>query len=50
MRDVRAAVHAWFEEEQLGERLSVEQQKHLALMLLEQDYTEDKLAGVLFLQ
>jgi 3-methyladenine DNA glycosylase AlkD len=50
MGDVRTAVHAWFEEEQLGERLPVGQQKDLALMLLEEDYTEDKLAGVLFLQ
>jgi 3-methyladenine DNA glycosylase AlkD len=50
MEDIRVAVHAWFEEEQLGERLSVGQQKDLALMLLEEDYTEDKLAGVLFLQ
>jgi hypothetical protein len=49
MRDVRAAVHAWFEEEQVGEYLSVGQQKDLALMLLEEDHTEDKLAGVLFL-
>jgi 3-methyladenine DNA glycosylase AlkD len=50
MGDVRKAVHAWFEEEQLGEHLSAEQQNALALMLLEEDYTEDKLAGVLFLQ
>jgi 3-methyladenine DNA glycosylase AlkD len=50
MGDVRTAVHAWFEEEQLGEHLSAGQQKDLALMLLEEDYTEDKLAGVLFLQ
>jgi 3-methyladenine DNA glycosylase AlkD len=50
MADVRKAVHAWFEEECLGEHLSVGQQKDLALMLLEENYTEDKLAGVLFLQ
>ena len=50
MGDVRKAVHALFEDERLGERLSVGQQKDLALMLLEEDYTEDKLAGVLFLQ
>jgi 3-methyladenine DNA glycosylase AlkD len=50
MADVRKAVHAWFEEERLGEHLSVGQQKDLALMLLEENYTEDKLAGVLFLQ
>src|ERR687894_323131 len=50
MGDVRKAVHAWFEEERLGEHLSVGQQKDLALMLLEENYTEDKLAGVLFLQ
>jgi 3-methyladenine DNA glycosylase AlkD len=50
MGDVRKAVHVWFEEERLGKHLSVEQQKDLALMLLEENYTEDKLAGVLFLQ
>ena len=50
MADVRKAVHAWFREERLGEHLSVEQQKDLALRLLEEDYTEEKLAGVLFLQ
>ena len=50
MGDVRAAVHGWFEEEQLGKLLSADQQKDLALMLLEEEYTEDKLAGVLFLQ
>ena len=50
MGDVRKAVHTWFEEEQLEEHLSVGQQKDLALMLLEEDYSEDKLAGVLFLQ
>src|ERR687891_896514 len=50
MGDVRKTVHAWFKEEQLGKRLSAEQQKDLALMLLEEDCTEDKLVGVLFLQ
>ncbi len=50
MGDVRAAVHSWFEEEQLGKLLSVERQKDLALTLLEEDHAEDKLAGVLFLQ
>jgi 3-methyladenine DNA glycosylase AlkD len=50
MGDIRTAVHAWFEEEQVGEYLSVGQQKDLALMLLEEAYSEDKLAGVLFLQ
>ena len=50
MGDVRRAVHAWFEEERLGEHLPVGQQKDLALMLLEEDYAEDKLAGVLLLQ
>jgi 3-methyladenine DNA glycosylase AlkD len=50
MADVRKAVHAWFREERLGEHLSVEQQKDLALMLLKEDYSEDKLAGILFLQ
>jgi 3-methyladenine DNA glycosylase AlkD len=50
MKDVRTAAHGWFEGVRLAEHLSVGQQKDLALMLLEEDYTEDKLAGVLFLQ
>jgi 3-methyladenine DNA glycosylase AlkD len=50
MAGVRTAVHAWFKEERLGEHLSVGQQKDLALMLLEENCSEDKLAGVLFLQ
>jgi 3-methyladenine DNA glycosylase AlkD len=50
MEDVRKALHAWFEEERVGENLSVGQQKGLALMLFGEDHTEDKLAGVLFLQ
>jgi 3-methyladenine DNA glycosylase AlkD len=50
MGDVRIAMHAWCEEERLGEYLSVGQQKDLALMLIEEDHVEDKLAGVLFLQ
>ena len=50
MGDVRTAVHAWFREERLGEHLSVGQQKDLAVMLLEEAYSEDKLAGILFLQ
>src|SRR3712207_8611881 len=50
MGDVRKAVHAWVEEECLGEHLSVGQQKDLALLLLQANFTEDKLAGVLFLQ
>jgi 3-methyladenine DNA glycosylase AlkD len=50
MADVRKAVHTWFREERLGDHLSIEQQKDLAIMLLEENYSEDKLAGVLFLQ
>src|SRR3712207_3807782 len=50
MGDVRKAVHAWFKDERLGEHLSVGQQKDLALTLLMEDYSEDKLAGILFLQ
>jgi 3-methyladenine DNA glycosylase AlkD len=50
MADVRKAVHAWFKEERLGEHLSVGKQKELALMLLEEDHSEDKLAGILFVQ
>jgi 3-methyladenine DNA glycosylase AlkD len=50
MGAIRTAVHAWFAEERLGERLCDGRQKDLALMLLEEGYTEDKLAGVLVLQ
>ncbi len=50
MADIRKAVHAWYREERLGDHLSVGQQKELALMLLEENYSEDKLAGILFLQ
>jgi 3-methyladenine DNA glycosylase AlkD len=50
MEDIRTAVHAWYKEERLEEHLCVGQQKDLALKLLEENYTEDKLAGVLFLQ
>jgi hypothetical protein len=50
MGDVRKALHAWFEEERVGEGLSDGRQTDLALMLLEEDHTVDKLAGVLFLQ
>ena len=50
MGDLRVAVHAWFEEERLGEHLSIEQQKDLALLLLEADYAEDQLAGIVLLQ
>ncbi|HLL38585.1 MAG TPA: DNA alkylation repair protein, partial [Rubrobacteraceae bacterium] len=50
MADVRKDVHDWFREERLGEHLSVGQQKDLALMLLEENFSEDKLAGILFLQ
>lgn len=50
MADVRKAVHAWFREERLGEHLSVGQLKDLVLMMLQENYSEDKLAGILFLQ
>ena len=50
MGDVRKAVHAWLKEEHLGKYLSFGQQKDLALMFLEEDHSEDKLAGILFLQ
>jgi 3-methyladenine DNA glycosylase AlkD len=50
MTDIRKAVHAWYREERLGDHLSVGQQKDLVLMLLEENLSEDKLAGILFLQ
>ncbi|MBW2524970.1 MAG: DNA alkylation repair protein [Deltaproteobacteria bacterium] len=48
MSGVRAAVHPWWGDEGLAE-LSVARQKRIALRLIEERPTEDKLAGVLAL-
>ena len=49
MADTRAAVHDWHPAE-VGGRLSAGAQVALALALLQQETTEEKLAGALFLQ
>lgn len=49
MGDVRSALHAWYGEERLGE-LPPEARKEVALALFAYPHTEDKLAGILFLQ
>ena len=50
MADIRAAVHAWYQEEVKDALPSANKQKELALGLLRETYAEDKLAGILFLQ
>jgi len=50
MADIRASLHAWIEDERLESRLSLDEQKELALCLLREEVAEDKLAGILFLQ
>jgi 3-methyladenine DNA glycosylase AlkD len=50
MADVRAAVHAWAEAEDLSDRLSPREQVDLSLGLLHLSYAEDKIAGILYLQ
>jgi 3-methyladenine DNA glycosylase AlkD len=49
MADIRAVLHQWVREEGI-DRLPLAQQKDLALDLIRLDYTEDKLAGILFWQ
>ena len=50
MADIRTALHAWIAAEGIEVRLSLAQQKELALSLVCERYAEDKLAGILFLQ
>jgi 3-methyladenine DNA glycosylase AlkD len=50
MADVRAVLHEWYVEEGVGSQLGAREQKTLALRLFEQEYSEDKIAGILFLQ
>ena len=49
MADIRAVLHQWVQEEGI-DRLPMQEQKELALALIRLDYTEDKLAGILFWQ
>ncbi len=50
MADIRAALHLWYGQEAIRTRCSTEQQKDLAIRLIQQQYCEDKLAGILFWQ
>lgn len=50
MADIRAALHTWVDEEGIGDMLPASEQKDLALALLRETHTEDKLAGILYLQ
>lgn len=50
MADVRSVLHEWYDRAVVGGQLSATEQKDLALALFEQGYSEDKLAGILFLQ
>lgn len=49
MGEVRATLHDWYHEHGF-ERWEATEQLQLALQLIRQDQTEDKLAGILFLQ
>ena len=49
MGDVRAAVHGWYQEHGI-ESTGSTKQANLALELIQQSHTEDKLAGIVFLQ
>lgn len=50
MADIRSALHDWLVTEAIGERLTTEEQVTLALSLVRQEYADDKLAGILYLQ
>jgi 3-methyladenine DNA glycosylase AlkD len=50
MADVRLVLHEWHASVMDGGYLSATEQKELAFALFEQEYSEDKIAGILFLQ
>jgi len=50
MLDIQSIVHKWYFEFRLDSTLSVDEQKQLALDLFREKYTEDKIAGMVFLQ
>lgn len=50
MADVRAALHAWIDQQAISTSLSPEQQLDFSLDLLRLEHSEDKMAGILFLQ
>jgi 3-methyladenine DNA glycosylase AlkD len=49
MGTIRATLHSWHRDA-IGGRLSLDEQKRVALSLIREDHTEEKLAGMLFLQ
>ena len=49
MGDIRTIVHSWYQD-QIVDILDLDQQLDLALLLFEGQYTEEKLAGTLYLQ
>jgi 3-methyladenine DNA glycosylase AlkD len=50
MPAIRAVLHQWYTTGGIDHRLSFAEQKDLALDLFAENYAEDKLAGILFLQ
>jgi 3-methyladenine DNA glycosylase AlkD len=49
MGNIRSVLHAWLAEEGIA-NLPLDQQRDTALALIREPYTEDKLAGILYLQ
>jgi 3-methyladenine DNA glycosylase AlkD len=50
MAGIRSVLHEWYREEEIAGRSSPDEQKSLALALFREEYAEDKIAGILFLQ
>lgn len=50
MLDIQSIVHKWYFEFRLDTTLSTEEQKALALNLFREEYSEDKVAGIVLLQ
>jgi 3-methyladenine DNA glycosylase AlkD len=50
MAAIRSELHGWIEQEAIAHRLEPGEQLRLALDLMRESHTEDKLAGILYLQ
>jgi 3-methyladenine DNA glycosylase AlkD len=50
MADIRSALHEWYREEGIVGQLSPDEQMSLGLALFREEYAEDKITGILFLQ
>jgi 3-methyladenine DNA glycosylase AlkD len=50
MAGTRAELHDWIRDEEIVLHFSADEQKALALRLIQESYAEDKLAGILYLQ